>query len=769
VQDADGDSLDERSLTETEFDRLRKLRRQIPDLTAVDFAPGGSRFAVGNANGQCFVFEMKPDAQVARQLTSITAHGNSVAMLALIRDDLLVSASDDGQVRIWDASNGKMHQELPWAGPVSALCVSDDGRSLTIGHAPVEGRDLPIAEAYSIQDETAIALATLSSSHESLGSNMSRPSVQSIRFNADSDRALMTFFFPAQKNSASGYRVAWWEFGDEESTLKWVRLSDRGEIAMAGPKQRIDADQLLVVGGKGARLWRADSTGDFGRLVKSYRPPSSITSLDFSYSPQSGESVRLVFGDIDGNVRVCQLEQSTWSENGLGAESLAGHHHTSIVSTQFHPRDPDTMLTADRSGVWKLWGFDRHANHWRVSKTFQVGDETSCNVAMFAPDGSQVLVGCDDGMRCWVQTERGHFEKLQKRWDMGPVRRVDVSHDRRLIVTSDGERNVSFWNAGGKLIARLNEDDAMSVRSVALSRDRRRMVTGQGKRIVVWDTSRLVDLGETDDEQGKLNNGNLVSELLSLEQHRAVTSVEISPDGQNLLSAGTEGQTLLWSGKPILPMTITPSASQIAYQVGAAAVALDKNLEITDPCHLVNLEGVELSIALQRPIPGEQLSIATATSDAESRVEVVFDESDRVIVYRPFATAVAARIATLLPNGGDRGELRLRLDGGIDAESLQCLLRSLSYQIDADKSLAENVSLNGDQTGIGLQKATLRLKGLQYRKSEEPDEALRPLYPDSLETTIEIEIEDATEDQGSAPQSVEPNVALLPRSGRLKG
>ncbi|MEO1527513.1 MAG: protein kinase [Planctomycetota bacterium] len=735
------------SLSDRAFDRFRKLRRQIPDVTAVEFSRDGHRFAVGDAGGRCFVFEIESNDDQPRRLTTLEADVESISNLVWLNEDHLATASDDGQVRLWDVSRTALISELPWAGPVTALTATEDGQILIVGRSPVEGRRYACAEAFSVSETgrlTSFAELPPIGIEGTEGPN--RPSIQSIEVVAGTRRALVTAYFPG-RNSVSGYRMAWWDFEEQKSDLAWVRSSESGEIACATLGVDATEGQLLTVGGKGARLWQANRNEDFTRLVRSFRPPSSVTCLDFSYSRTSGVAKRLAFGDKSGNIRICQLNGSTWGESGLGAEAIAGQHSSALVSLAFRPGDPEALLSVDQSGAWRLWKHDSDASLWNVSDSYDPdATNSTCHVAFFSPDGKQIFVGGDSGIRSWALNDAGRFDAQEAVWKAGEVRAATMSQDGRLIVTSDGNRNVSFWNPKGERVAKMDEDDAMSVQTLALSRDRRRLVTGQGKRVVVWDTSRLSGQDGVRKRVDAANNGYLVSELLSLEQHRAVTSVAISPDGQNLLSAGTEGQTVIWSGKPIAPISITPSTSQIAYQVGANAVALDPNLTISDPCHLTVLSEAELTVSFETPLTQQRVSVRTDEGD-ESQVREVLRNGERWIVYTAFPGAEPVEIATILSTSG-AGELRLRLARAADAESLQCLIRSLAYQIVADDPLTERVSLSPGGGDVGSQRACLRIDGLRYR-GRTPREN-KDLYPESLETVIEIEVEAADSERADA-------------------
>ena len=746
-----GAKLASAPLSNESLDRVRRLKREIPDITTAQFSEDTTRFVLGDSSGKCFVFEIQPHQDRPRQLARFEAHGASVVgAVFLSGGSVVVTASEDGQVRYWNAESGTKIGEFPWRGPITSLGKSREGDKLVIGHAPVEGRELPIAEVYAIGDGGVERMAVLSPAMAKEFDSLARqPTVRSLDFVPESNQVLLSLYFPATDGASSDYQVARWDYEKKSSALRQVETAETGEISSATLKNN---NELLVVGGKGARMWHGTAGRGFVKLVKSFRPPSSVKTLDFSYDPVSGKSDRLVFGDSEGNIHVYGLEGNRWNQQSGIAENLSGQHSHTLVTTLFDPRDPDRMLSADRSGTWILWGLDAKTKRWLMIQRTDGGAENhDCRIGLFSSDGRRLVLGFSSGLECFQRVENGQFDRGPWLGEVGPVQDAVFSRCGRWLVTSDGVRNVSFWDARGRRLATMNEDDAMAVTSMALSADRRRLITGQGKRIVVWDTSRLAGL--EDAIGGRKANSHHVSELLSLEQHRAVTSVAISPDGKNVLSAGTEGHTLIWAGKPIAPITISTSASQIAYRVGEKAIPLDAGLIVSDPCRLADLDGVEVAVSLGRTIADERLTIQAHPSSG-SRVTVREQDGETSVFFQAFPDDVPRRIGTFVDRVAT-SKLRIRLNEQADAESLQCLLRSFAYRVELADSISE-VSLQGNSfadEGDVTQKVLVHIEGLRYRAIATDSDAANDesLYPKSLNVQIGIELERG-EDESSTQE-----------------
>lgn len=803
--------VDLSNLSDRKFDQIRRLKRTVPDVTTVAFGPGGQQFMIGNSEGQCFLFEIDPGSSQPTELQSFRAHGSSLVSAAYLPSGRsLITASTDGQIRQWSSKTAEMETELPWSGPVTALAISEDGKHLLVGHAPVDGREFPIAQRFQI-DGNQIQVDANLSNQDKIGSrnwNGNQPTVQSVQFTRGSDQALVTLFFPTRaagqkrtstdENRWNGYRMGFWDFDATESDFQLIPSSRNGEISSAVLGKDPSGSQLLVVGGKGARLWASDdqTQASFDRLTKSFRPASSIASLDFSIDPQSDTSNRLVVGDAEGNLRVWQLDGRQWSERSQAAEHLAGQHDAPIVSTFFHPHDPDQLISADQDGNWIIWRYDLAQNRWTLqqeNRSPRSGIES--HFAMFSPDGTVVLTGADDQAKIWQLSDQGDYVPKRDDWSPGKVQSATFTGDGSWIITSDGDSSVCFWDSRGNLIAKMDEDDAKEMTSMAISHDRRRFVTGQGKRIVIWDTSRIIepqlDAKADRSAAAKSSENKMISELLTLEEHRAVTSISISPDGCNLLSSGTEGRTIIWTGEPVAPISISLSTNQIAYGLDSGAVNLDRGAMLVDPSKLANFSQAELSVSFSsvpkssdemarepvpalNEIPGENAVLRPAPDQSGALIELADEAGQDVVRYRAHQEATWVTIGIVRPGEEGSNTLRFRFNENATGDAVQSLLRSLAYWIDdPDESAATSSTADGlpvEDVPVTSRMATIQISNLRYDKkshqrasAEQADRG--DLYPAEIEAQIIIEIDTQDEsDRGSinGPFTPPAEVAIHP-------
>ncbi|MCA9137878.1 MAG: protein kinase [Planctomycetales bacterium] len=786
------------NLSDRQFDQVRKLKRRIPDVTTVAFSPDGRQFMVGDSLGQCFLFEVDAETSRPVELHRFRAHGSSLSSAAFLPTGRsLITASSDGQIRQWSTDTAEMVTELPWSGPVTALTVDDDGRYLLVGYAPVERRNFPVAQRFIIDGNRIESNVNLSNRDNINSRNWdgNQPTVQSVQFTRGGDQALVTLFFPTTKsggnrndsdqNRWTGYRMGFWNFNDPDADFQVIPSSRNGEISSAIYGKDPSGSQLLVVGGKGARLWASDDRThtSFQRLTKSFRPASSIASLDFAMDLENGNSNRLVVGDAEGNLRVWQLDANQWSENSVGAEHLAGRHDAPIVSTFFHPLNPDQMISADQAGNWIIWQYDSSNNQWKPNQEFvSPQSEMENHFAMFSPDGRFVLSGSDDQARIWQRNDQGVYERNLEDWQPGKVQSATFAADGSWIITSDGDRSVCFWDSIGNRIAKMDEDDAKEMTTMAISHDRRRFVTGQGKRIVIWDTSRIIEpqLDAADDRPASVQSSDnkLIAELLTLEEHRAVTSISISPDGCNLLSSGTEGRTIIWTGEPVAPISISLSTNQISYRTDLGAVHLDRGAALVDPSKLADFSQAELSVliadvprqtdessldsgSLLTAVPVEHATLVPVPDRGGALIEVNDEAGEKVIRYRSHQQASWVSIGQLASSPeGDSRLIRIRFNDNATAAAVQSVLRTLSYRIvpspKTQPIASKSADVAAEQVPVTSRLATIVISGLTYDKKSHQrastDSSDRgDLYPEKIEAQVTIEID--TNEDADQPDS----------------
>jgi WD40 repeat protein/tetratricopeptide (TPR) repeat protein/tRNA A-37 threonylcarbamoyl transferase component Bud32 len=442
-------------------------------------------------------------------------HSDRVRCLAASPDgELLVSASDEPVLRVWNLNTGAQIASIEQKGPVYCLAFSPDGSLLASG----DDNGVHIWSFPSFEPVTNLVFKGL---------------VRSTGFSPDG-RQLASF----QGDGSIILRsVAEWK---EEGRLRAAPLAGTLRGALAYSRQ----DSLLAAcGGDGVILLANSATGETLRSWQAHT--DSISAVCFSPDGKS-----LATAGWDGKLLL-------WSiPSGDLLFSLTGH--TSIVSdVDFSPCgrllasssadqsirlwDAPTgaqvdVLRGHRGEVWPLrfmpdgellvtGGKDDAIKVWRVERSsFKATEEPlgpGIGWLAFLPD-STLLVYSPEERVCFLQlpglpmcwspvagllalADRGSFHLIStepqaglvstRKAHRGRIYDMDWAPGSRMLATAGDDGLVKLWEAA-------NEEDAITLRGHALgvsrltfSADGQRLVTGDaGGTVKLWDLSTLQEV-----------------------------------------------------------------------------------------------------------------------------------------------------------------------------------------------------------------------------------------------------------------------------------
>jgi len=203
---------------------------------------------------------------------------------------------------------------------------------------------------------------------------------------------------------------------------------------------------------------------------------------------------------------------------------LRGHGNDAWLAL-FSP-DGEQILTSSEDGTARLWDTEG-----RLITTFEI-DPAKIVFANFSPDGSQIVTGSDDGIvRQWrldgtlIRTLEGHTKTVYT---------AIYSPDGKLIVTAGADNTARLWRADGSFIKSL-EGHSNEVTAAGFSPD--------GKKILTTSYDNTLRLYQSD--------GTFIT---ALEGHTGwPISFSFNPDSTRIVSAGWDGTARLWSaeGEPL--------------------------------------------------------------------------------------------------------------------------------------------------------------------------------------------------------------------------
>jgi WD40 repeat protein len=565
-----------------EWHYLRRLcqggQMTLPGKDCVAISPDGKRLASAREK-----YVKVWDLATGKELLTLAerdGHRGRVNHVAFSADsERLASASDDGTVKLWNATTGELLQTLQPAReqdeaalPLRAVVFQPDGKRIaaagdddairlwdaatgkevrvlaghTAGVTALAFRSNGRVLASSSKDQT-IKLWDVAKGEELRTLRNHQGAVNGVAFGPE-DRLLAS--------ASEDQSVRLWdpETGQEVRTLRG-HTSAVNAVAFSSASQVASASGDFLKPGE-IRLWDAAS----GRELHVFRwPTQEITGLAFS---SNGKRL----GSAD------QRSVVVWdATNDLEARALRGHKD-GVMAAAFSPTGP---YLASVGEDWAL-------KIWEVQKEEVVhecgGHTATINAVAYTPDGKRVVTASDDRMIKIWDSATGMLQKTLEGHSSGVVA-LAIQPNGKVLASSawrpDQAGEVKLWELEtGKEIKTFK---AAAMRTLAFSPDGKRLAGGGELpfRVVTWDT-------ETFEE--KFHREDFL---------QPVSEVAFSPDGRWLAASGgskQEGVIRLWDAKTLVEhspiRTRTGRVGSIAFSPDSqrlVAASWDHTLKLFDP------------------------------------------------------------------------------------------------------------------------------------------------------------------------------------------
>jgi WD40 repeat protein len=539
-------------------------------------------------------------ALVASREREILPSGGPVRTASFSRDgSLVLTASDDGTARIWQA-DGRLLHVLGHGGPVVAAAFSPDGRSA------LTASDDGTARIWRVSSGTPVATLR------------HRGPVTSGSFSGDGKLVLTTSKDGTARvwNAATGVPVLAVKHGrpvltgslssdgrllatvssDQTGQTLRVRLYalPGGRLVRRLPAQGVTtlafnpAGTLLATGSEDhtAAIWEVQTGrrlhlftehqggvtdvvfGPGGRLLVT----TSFDGVTRVWNVRTGLRVALLLGHAnvvnsaafsdDGSFLVTTSADGTarvW-EAATGRAETVLRGHTDSVTTGSFSHDGRAIVTAGADGTARTWD-PGTAPELRVLSV----EPKPVWSASFSPDGARVLAAGEDGTARILSADGRVLRVLRH---PGPVANAAFGPDGTLVFTDDQGGTVRVWRAGtgalvrlarhvtagplafspdGRLIAAPTAAGAIAIRSAATLAELRELKRGRPFTAASFspDGSLIATAGE--DGIARIWRERDGALIRSLRGHKnVVTSVRFSPDGKLLVTASRDHDARVW-------------------------------------------------------------------------------------------------------------------------------------------------------------------------------------------------------------------------------
>ncbi|GAB4379293.1 MAG: caspase family protein [Elainellaceae cyanobacterium] len=345
-------------------------------------------------------------------------------------------------------------------------------------------------------------------------------------------------------------------------SISSVSVSPNGEWIASG------SDDATV------RLWQPD-----GAFVTAISLPDRVTAVAFSLDSQ-----RLGIASADGTVMLWDLRNRTvqdsfnagdwvtslafspnrsWMAIGSRDQSVQLWDltnlqplyrfvgHSGWVNQVVFSPDGQTIASASEDNTIKLWNLEQGI----LIRT--LSDHTARVIDLeFSPNGQRLISASgDQTIRAW-DLQTGAFQVFSLQEEGGNshgdrLTSLSIRSDGRLIASASADQTMRFWTLDGTLLKTMPLPE-FSISSVQFSPDGQRLISGGTDALVrIWQVATPEQSEKTAD------------------------AVSVSPEGKTFASAGVDGSIQFWQQRQ--DATMVELSSIAAHPAPIAALAYSPN------------------------------------------------------------------------------------------------------------------------------------------------------------------------------------------------
>ncbi|NMG09738.1 NB-ARC domain-containing protein [Brasilonema sp. UFV-L1] len=444
-------------------------------VEAVAFSPDGKCLVVGDTDGQIRVWQVSD----GKEILSFQAHTNWIMSIAFSCDGVtLVSGSKDQTIRLWNIKTGECLKILQEHNNIiRSVVFSPDGQTLASGSADQTVRIWDVS--------TGECLKTFQEHTDSVNSVVFSPDGQTLA------------------SGSADQTVRIWDVSTGEC-LKILQGHTKGVLSIAFCPSGVTLatgshDEII-------RIWDVKT----GKCLKTLQGHTNrVQSVTFSHDGQL-----LASTSDDKTVRLWDVSTSQC------LTTLQGHSHP-VESVVFSP-DDKILVSVSHDQTVRLWDVSRG----ECLKIFQGYTSWVPSVA-FSPDSQILVSGNHFFASLWhlssgscLRTFQGHSSWV---WS------VTFSFDGKILATGSQDRTIKLWDVNTGECLKTFVGHTARVRSICFNPNGKMLVSvGSDKMVKLWDIS----------------NGNCVQIFQGHAQ--AVSSVAFSPNGEIIVTGSYDSTIRLW-------------------------------------------------------------------------------------------------------------------------------------------------------------------------------------------------------------------------------
>lgn len=504
------------------------------------FSPNGNRIATASRDKSASIW----DTQTARRICGPLRHDGAVTLIEFGPEAKhVLTACDDGRLRVWDCRYGRLEKTAENAGYSRIIHIDRRGRRIaavsTLGTATVWNID-----GHGIQAQLVMRI----------------PNVLSAQFSPDGERLLTADTQGSARQWVCSSRKS---FGDPMVHRKGILFASYNHLS----------SRLVTAGmDSTAQLWDPLSCKKVGAPMNHdekvhfavFSPDDRLlatASADGIVKLWDGRSGLPVLRPLKYGTQVQEIAFSRDSRRFLAVDAehrifvhsaatgaLLGNPvnlSASVHSAEFSP-ESDLLLTSSGDGLARLWDI----REYELPNTPPGSELAQLHSPTNAPDRTAPLeepVPESKSVRLFGRSTLAADQDFQS---LGTPVALDVETKGSRAATVRGENSVDIWRLGGTKLAPLKLPHPDKVNSVKFSSDGTWLATAcRDGNVRIWH-ARL----------GKLLGA-------PLEHPGAVVSANFKPHSYELVTACTDGVARVWlvpSGRLINQFRANPKALTFA-------------------------------------------------------------------------------------------------------------------------------------------------------------------------------------------------------------
>lgn len=524
---------------------LHRLRGHDQTVTALAISGDGKLLFTGDNVGYGILWDASTGKPMGPPIENVRGFRIGAAQFAKDSKSLWLG-SDDGQLTQVDLATRRNLRRLNHDGFVTKISFSQDQQyAVTVSELLTETKLESTATLWNLQTRRSLTLAQSSDpigAEKGTGSR-SRKRVTSAAFGKSGPGEIDFRVVVCQSGEKGRSAIKVWEDVSRSAIGKPDRaLSLPGRLGVAQAVLPVGGGRCVTLNQNAAFDWKLSN----GKLLHSYRAHAGLTEAAFS---------------PDGKwIATASRSVKLWdSATGQSAAKIESPHVGPVRSVDFRPAkgkaDGYKFATSGDDGFVRFWKWQPGQSPVQVRR-YDTGSHARINFVRYSADGTLLLLGGDGGVARILNLSDGESSKA-----VNAVLSLDIAD-------SDTDLFCGAFSADGTRVAIGGDDDlarvwkvgkmgdtppspviltghADAIQDIKIAGEReqdyRVFTASSDNSVKVWDPRQI--------DGAKPSQGR---EILSLEKHRSdVTAIDLSDDGRLMMTAGKEGQVILWPAQPV--------------------------------------------------------------------------------------------------------------------------------------------------------------------------------------------------------------------------